>query len=143
VLDGGARAALTAFAERGVGDVFVSWENEAFLAMKALGASRFELVMPSMSILAEPPVAVVDRNVDRRGTRAVAEAYLQFLYSPEGQEIVARHHFRPRDPAVAARYSASFGRTTLFTIDEVFGGWTKAQAAHFADQGFFDRMVVR
>ncbi len=143
VLDSGARGSLTTFAERGVGDVFISWENEAFLAVKELGPTRFDIVVPSLSILAEPPVAVVDRNVDRKGTRAVAQAYLEHLYSPEGQTLAAENYYRPRDPKVAARYAGTFNlKVNLFTIDEVFGGWTKAQATHFADGGVFDRIFA-
>jgi sulfate/thiosulfate transport system substrate-binding protein len=142
VLDSGARGALTTFAERNVGDVFISWENEAFLAVKELGPDKFDIVTPSVSILAEPPVAVVDKNVDRKGTRAVAQAYLEYLYTPEGQEIAARHHYRPRDAKVSAKYAGSFSKLELFTIDEVFGGWTKAQAQHFNDGGVFDRIYA-
>jgi sulfate transport system substrate-binding protein len=140
VLDTGARGSLTTFAERGIGDVFISWENEAFLAVKALGAERFEIVTPSLSILAEPPVTVVDKVVDRRGTRKVAQAYLEYLYTPEGQAIAERHYFRPRARAVAAKYPGQFPRLTLFTVEEVFGGWPKAQAAHFADGALFDQI---
>jgi sulfate/thiosulfate-binding protein len=140
VLDSGARGSLITFTERNVGDVFLSWENEAFLAVKELGPDKFDIVVPSISILAEPPVAVVDKNVDRKGTRAVAQAYLEYLYSPEGQEIAARHHYRPRDAKVAARHGSTFTKVNLFTIDEVFGGWTKAQATHFNDGGAFDRI---
>ncbi len=140
VLDSGARGALTTFAERGIGDVFLSWENEAFLAVKELGPEKFEIVTPSISILAEPPVTVVDKVVDKRGTRKVAEAYLGFLYTREGQEIAARHYYRPRDPEVAAKYASNFARVNLVTIDAVFGGWGKAQATHFADGGTFDQI---
>ena len=143
VLDSGARGSLTTFAERGVGDVFISWENEAFLAVKELGPTRFDLVVPSVSILAEPPVTVVDRNVDRRGTRAVANAYLEYLYTPEGQEIAAQNYYRPRNPQVAAKHAGQFSKVNLFTIDEVFGGWRKAQPEHFADGGVFDRIFTR
>ena len=143
VLDSGARGALTTFIERGVGDVFLSWENEAFLAIRELGPDRFDIVVPSISILAEPPVSVVDRNVDRKGTRKVAEAYLEYLYSPEGQEIAAKNHYRPRDPQVAARHAGDFAQVALFTIDEQFGGWSRAQPAHFADGGTFDRIFTR
>ncbi|WP_326539883.1 sulfate ABC transporter substrate-binding protein [Pseudorhodoferax sp.] len=144
VLDSGARGALTTFTERGVGDVFLSWENEAFLAVKELGPSKFDIVVPSISILAEPPVAVVDKNVDRKGTRAAAQAYLEYLYTPEGQEIAAKHYYRPRDAKVAARHANTFNlKVNLFTIDEVFGGWTKAQTTHFADGGAFDRIFTR
>ena len=144
VLDSGARASTTTFAERGQGDVFVSWENEAFLAVKELGPEKFDIVVPSVSILAEPPVAVVDRNVDRKGTRAVAQAYLEFLYSPEGQRIAAENYYRPRDPKVAGEFGNVLNlKVNLFTIDEVFGGWTKAQATHFNDGGVFDRIFTR
>jgi sulfate transport system substrate-binding protein len=140
VLDTGARGALTTFSERAIGDVFISWENEAFLATTELGPGKFEIVVPSLSILAEPPVALVDKVVDRRGTRKAAQAYLEFLYTPEGQEIAARHHYRPRLEAVAAKHAGRFAKVTLFTIDEVFGGWQKAQAKHFADGGVFDQI---
>jgi sulfate transport system substrate-binding protein len=140
VLDSGARGSTTTFTQRGLGDVLVSWENEAFLAAKQLGPDKFEIVTPSASILAEPPVAVVDRVVDRRGTRAVAQAYLEFLYTAEGQEIAARHYYRPRLAQVAARHAAVFPKVALFTVDEVFGGWQKAQARHFADGGVFDEI---
>lgn len=140
VLDSGARGSTTTFAQRGLGDVFLSWENEAFLILKEFGADNFEIVVPSISILAEPPVTVVDKNVDRRGTRAVAEAYLKFLYSPDGQEIAARNFYRPRDTQVAAKYADKFTQVELFTIDEVFGGWQKAQRDHFDDKGVFDQI---
>ena len=143
VLDTGARGALVGFTERGLGDVLVAWENEAHLAARELGAGKFEIVTPSISILAEPPVAVLDRTVDRKGTREVATAYLQFLYTAEGQEIAARHHYRPVDPAVAARHAAQFGKLALFTVDELFGGWAKAQQVHFADGGSFDAIYTR
>jgi sulfate transport system substrate-binding protein len=137
VLDSGARGSTTTFLERGIGDVLLAWENEAYLAV-AEAKDKVEIVVPSMSILAEPSVAVVDKVVDRRGTRAVARAYLEYLYSPEGQEIAARNHYRPRDSKIAARYSATFAKVTLFTIDEAFGGWEAAQKTHFADRGTFD-----
>jgi len=140
VLDAGARGSTTTFAERGIGDVLIAWENEALLATRELGADKFEIVVPSVSVLAEPPVAVVDRVVDKRGTRAVAQAYLEFLASDEGQELSAQHYYRPRSPAVAAKYAAQFPKLTLFTVDEVFGGWHKAQATHFADGGIFDQI---
>jgi len=144
VLDSGARGSTMTFTERGIGDVLLAWENEAYLSVKELGPTRFEIVVPSLSILTEPPVAVVDKNVDRRGTRAVSQAYLEFLYTPEGQEIAARHHYRPRDARVAARYASTFNvKVKLFTIDELFGGWDKAQAAHFNDGGSFDRIYTR
>jgi sulfate/thiosulfate-binding protein len=142
VLDSGARGSLITFTERNVGDVFLSWENEAFLAVKELGPDKFDIVVPSISVLAEPPVTVVDKNVDRKGTRAVAQAYLEYLYSPQGQEIAARHHYRPRDAKVAAKYSNTFTKLNLFTIDELFGGWAKAQATHFNDGGVFDRIYA-
>jgi sulfate/thiosulfate transport system substrate-binding protein len=142
VLDSGARGATVTFVERGIGDALLAWENEALLAVRRLGAGRFEIVVPSRSILAEPPVTVVDTVVERRGTRAVAEAYLKYLYSREGQELAAQHYFRPRDPEVAAKYAAQFPTVTLVTIDEAFGGWTAAQAAHFADGGSFDRIYT-
>jgi sulfate/thiosulfate-binding protein len=140
VLDSGARGSTTTFVERGIGDVFISWENEAYLAIKELGPEKFEIVTPSLSILAEPPVAVVDKVVDKRGTRKVAEAYLEYLYSPEGQDIAGRHFYRPRDLAAAAKYAQQFADVKLFTIDEVFGGWDKAQKAHFDDGGSFDQI---
>lgn len=140
VLDPAARGATTTFVERGIGDAFLAWENEAFLATQELGPDKFEIVVPSVSILAEPPVAVVDKTVDRRGTRKVAEAYLQYLYSAEGQNIAGKHYYRPRDPQVAAKYAELFPKVTLFTIDEVFGGWQKAQKTHFDDGGTFDQI---
>jgi len=143
VLDSGARGSTVTFAERGVGDVLLAWENEAHLALKEFGAGRFDIVYPPVSILAEPPVAVVDRNVDRKGTRAVAQAYLEHLYSPEGQELAARHFYRPIDAKVAAAHAARFPKIALFTIDEVFGGWAKAQATHFCDGGVFDQIYTR
>ena len=144
VLDSGARGSLITFTERGIGDVFLSWENEAFLAVKELGPDKFDIVVPSLSILAEPPVAVVDKNVDRKGTRVVAQAYLDYLYSPEGQEIAAQNFYRPRDKAVAAKHAKTFNlNVNLFTIDELFGGWTKAQATHFNDGGVFDRIYTK
>jgi sulfate transport system substrate-binding protein len=140
VLDTGARGSTTTFVQRGIGDVLLSWENEAFLAVKELGPDKFEIVVPSVSILAEPPVAVVDKVVDKRGTRAVAEAYLQYLYSPEAQDLEARNFYRPRLEAVAAKYAASFPKIPLFTVDDTFGGWDKAQQTHFADVGVFDQI---
>jgi sulfate transport system substrate-binding protein len=142
VLDSGARGATVTFVERGIGDVAVSWENEAFLAVNQLGKGQFEIVVPSVSILAEPPVAVVDKVVDRRGTRKVAQAYLEYLYSEEGQEIAARNYYRPRLPSVAAKYAVQFPKVDLFTVEEVFGGWQKAQKAHFADGGLFDKIYL-
>jgi sulfate transport system substrate-binding protein len=139
VLDSGARGALTTFLERGIGDVFLSWENEAFLARDSAG-DRIDIVAPSLSILAEPSVAVVDRVVERRGTGNIARAYLEYLYSPEAQEIAARHHYRPRDRTVAARHAGTFAAVKLFTIDEAFGGWEAAQRTHFSDGGVFDQI---
>ena len=147
VLDSGARGSTTTFVERGVGDVLIAWENEAQLAVKELGSDKgkggFEIVVPSLSILAEPPVAVVDKVVDKHGTRKQAEAYLQYLYSPAGQEIAARHYYRPRDAKVAAAYAANFPKLKLVTVDEVFGGWQKAQKTHFADGGSFDAIYAK
>jgi len=140
VLDTGARGSTVTFVERGVGDVLLAWENEAYLAVKEFGADKFEIVAPSVSILAEPPVAVVDTVVDKKGTRAVAEAYLKHLYGKDGQEIAARNFYRPRDPEVAKKYQGSFAKVDLFTIDEAFGGWTKAQTEHFAEGGVFDKI---
>ncbi|WP_420227456.1 sulfate ABC transporter substrate-binding protein [Pigmentiphaga litoralis] len=140
VLDSGARGATTSFVERGLGDVLLAWENEALLSLKDLGPDKFEIVAPSLSILTEPPVAVVDKNVDKKGTRATAEAYLKFLYTPEAQEIIAKNYYRPRDPAVAAKYASAYPKVKLITIDDVFGGWQKAQKTHFADGGTFDQL---
>jgi sulfate transport system substrate-binding protein len=142
VLDSGARGSTTTFVERGVGDVLLAWENEAFLALKEFGPDKFEIVAPSLSILAEPPVAVVDKNVDRKGTRKVAGAYLQYLYSDEGQEIAARNFYRPSDPRVAAKYAGKFPMLTLVTIDGAFGGWPNATKTHFADGGTFDQIYL-
>jgi sulfate transport system substrate-binding protein len=139
VLDTGARGSLTTFAQRGIGDVFISWENEAWLATRELGPDKFEIVIPSISILAEPSVAVVDKVVLRRGTRALAEEYLRYLYSPEGQEIAARNYYRPRNPEVAAKHAALFPKLTLVTIED-FGGWAKAQKEHFGDGGVYDQV---
>jgi sulfate transport system substrate-binding protein len=139
VLDSGARGATTTFVQRGIGDVLLAWENEAYLAL-AEEKDKVEIVTPSISILAEPPVAVVDKVVARKGTKAVAEAYLQFLYTPEGQEIAAKNHYRPRDQKIAAKYASTFAKVHLFTIDEAFGGWQAAQKAHFADGGTFDQI---
>ena len=142
VLDSGARGSLTTFTERAVGDVFISWENEAYLASKELGPDKFQIVVPSLSILAEPPVTVVDKTVDRRGTREVATAYLQYLYSNEGQEIAAQNYYRPIDPKVAAKYAKQFSAVKLFTLDEVFKGWAQAQKTHFSDGGVFDQIYL-
>lgn len=143
VLDAGARGSTTTFTQRGIGDVFISWENEAFLATKELGAGKFEIVVPSLSILAEPTISVVDRVVDKRGTRAVATAYLEHLYTREGQEIAARHYYRPRDTEVASKHAGQFTKVRLITIDEEFGGWEKAHATHFRDGGEFDRIYTK
>lgn len=143
VLDSGARGSTTTFVERGVGDVLISWENEAFLAIKEYGADKFEIVIPSLSILAEPPVAVVDKVVDKKGTRDLAEAYLQYLYSEEGQEIAAKNFYRPTDQKVAAKYAKQFPAIKLFKIDEAFGGWKNAHKIHFADGGTFDQIYQK
>jgi sulfate/thiosulfate-binding protein len=143
VLDTGARGSTVTFVERGVGDVLLAWENEAMLSLKEFGADKFEIVAPSVSILAEPPVAVVDRVVDRKGTRKVAEGYLRYLYSPEAQDVIAQNYYRPRLPEIAAKYDAQFPKLNLFTIDEVFGGWQKAQADHFSDGGIFDQIYTQ
>jgi sulfate/thiosulfate transport system substrate-binding protein len=142
VLDSGARGSTTTFVERNVGDVLLAWENEAFLALKEFGPEKFEIVAPSLSILAEPPVSIVDRNVDKKGTRKVAEAYLQYLYSEEGQEIAARNFYRPTDPKVAAKYAKQFPKLTLVTIDGAFGGWPNATKTHFADGASFDQIYL-
>ena len=143
VLDSGARGSTVTFAERGIGDVLLAWENEAWLSLKEFGADKFDIVYPPISILAEPPVAVVDKVVDKKGTRDVAQAYLEYLYSPEGQEIAARNYYRPIDPTVAAKYAKNFPQLTLFTIDDTFGGWAKAQKTHFADGGVFDQIYTK
>lgn len=143
VLDSGARGATTTFVERGQGDVLIAWENEAQLAINEIGRDKFEIVVPSWSILAEPPVAVVDKVAERRGTRLTAQAYLDYLYSEEGQNIAARHYYRPRDAKVAARFAERFPKLRLVTVDEAFGGWQKAQKAHFADGGSFDQIYTR
>lgn len=140
VLDAGARGSTTTFVERGIGDVLIAWENEALLAIKELGRGKFEVVAPSLSILAEPPVAVVDKVANKHGTKDVARAYLEYLYSETGQEIAARHFYRPRMASVAAKYAAEFPKLNLVTVDEVFGGWKKAHAAHFADGALFDQI---
>lgn len=142
VLDSGARGSTTTFIERGIGDVLISWENEAHLAVKELGPDKFEIVIPSLSILAEPPVAVVERNADRRGTRPVAEEYLKFLYTEQGQEIAAKHYYRPRLESVAKKYAGQFPPVNLITVDEIFGGWQNAQKTHFADNGTFDQIYT-
>ncbi len=142
VLDSGARGSTTTFVQRGIGDVLVTWENEAFLAAKEFGQGKVQIVVPSVSILAEPPVALIDKNADKHGTRAAAQAYLEYLYTPEGQEIAAKHYYRPRLEAVTGKYAKQFPKVNLFTIDEVFGGWQKAQKTHFADEGEFDRIYT-
>ncbi len=143
VLDSGARGSTTTFVERGIGDVFISWENEAFLAQKELGPDKFEIVIPSLSILAEPPVTIVDKNVDKKKTRAVSQAYLEYLYSEEGQEIAAKNYYRPTLEKVAAKYEKQFPKINLIKIDDVFGGWQKAQKTHFADGGVFDQIYQK
>jgi len=140
VLDSGARGSTTTFVQREIGDVLIAWENEAFLSIKELGPDKVEIVVPPQSILAEPPVAVVDKVVDKKGTRAVAEAYLKYWYTREGQEIAARNSYRPRDSEIAKEYEKSFAKVELFTIDDVFGGWTKAQKEHFGEGGIFDQI---
>ncbi|MEO8805040.1 MAG: sulfate ABC transporter substrate-binding protein [Burkholderiaceae bacterium] len=143
VLDSGARGSTVTFAERGIGDVLLAWENEAHLSLKEFGADKFDIVYPPTSILAEPPVTVVDKVVDKRGTRDVANAYLEYLYSPEGQDIAARNFYRPIDATVAAKYAKKFPKIALFTIDDTFGGWAKAQKTHFADGGVFDQIYTK
>jgi sulfate/thiosulfate transport system substrate-binding protein len=143
VLDSGARGSTTTFVERGIGDVLLAWENEAFLALKELGPDKFDIVVPSLSILAEPPVAVVDKNVKRHNTQAVSEAYLQYLYSEEGQEIAAKNYYRPTLESVAKKYEKQFPKVNLIKIDEAFGGWQKAQKTHFADGGVFDEIYQK
>ncbi|MCK9510327.1 MAG: sulfate ABC transporter substrate-binding protein [Pigmentiphaga sp.] len=140
VLDTGARGSTTTFVERGIGDVLLAWENEAFLALNELGPDKFDIVVPSLSILAEPPVTVVDRVVDRKGTRQAAQAYLEYLYTPEAQDIIGRHYYRPTNAEAAAKYAEQFPALELITVDEVFGGWRKAQQEHFADGGNFDQI---
>jgi sulfate/thiosulfate transport system substrate-binding protein len=140
VLDTGARGSTTTFVERGIGDVLIAWENEAYLSVKELGPDKFEIVTPTLSILAEPPVSVVDKVVDKRGTRKVAEAYLNYLYSDEGQEIAGKNFYRPQSAKVAEKYAKQFAPVKLFTIDEVFGGWAKALKTHFDDGGVFDQI---
>jgi len=143
VLDSGARGSTVTFAQRGVGDVLLAWENEAWLSLKEFGADKFDVVYPPASILAEPPVAIVDKVVDRKGTRAVAQAYLEYLYTPEAQEIEAKNFYRPTDPAVATKYASKFPKLKLFSIDDTFGGWTSAQKTHFADGGVFDQIYSK
>lgn len=143
VLDSGARGSTTTFVERGLGDVLIAWENEAQLAVNEIGRDKFEIVAPSLSILAEPPVAVVDKVAEKHGTRLTAQAYLDYLYSEEGQNIAAKHYYRPRDAKVAAKYAAQFPKLKLVTIADTFGGWQKAQKAHFADGGSFDQIYLK
>lgn len=143
VLDSGARGSTTTFVERGIGDVLLAWENEAFLALKELGPDKFDIVVPSLSILAEPPVTVVDKNAKRHGTEAVAKAYLEYLYSEEGQEIAAKNYYRPTLESVAKKYEKQFPKVNLIKIDDVFGGWQKAQKTHFADGGVFDEIYQK
>lgn len=143
VLDSGARGSLTTFAERGIGDVLLTWENEALLAQQSLGKDKFQIVYPSVSILAEPSVAVVDKTVDKDGNRVLVKGYLNFLYSPLGQNLAAKYNFRPRNPQVAQKYAAKFPKIQLFTIDKVFGGWAKAQKIHFANGGVFDQIYTK
>jgi sulfate transport system substrate-binding protein len=140
VLDSGARGSTTTFVQREIGDVLIAWENEAFLSIKELGSDKVQIVVPSLSILAEPPVSIVDKVVDKKGTRQIAEAYLQYLYTPEGQEIAAKNYYRPRLDSVAKKFASVFPKINLVTIDGVFGGWQKAQKTHFADGGIFDQI---
>jgi sulfate transport system substrate-binding protein len=140
VLDTGARGSTTTFAQRGIGDVLLAWENEAFLALKEFGADKYEIVVPSVSVLAEPPVAIVDKNVDRHGTREVAKAYLEYLYSDAGQEAAGRNYYRPSNPKILAKYSKQFASIPKLVSIADFGGWSKAQATHFADGGVFDKI---
>jgi sulfate transport system substrate-binding protein len=142
VLDSGARGSTTTFVQNGIGDVLISWENEAALILKESGADKYEVVAPKISILAEPPVTLVDKNVDKKGARKIAEAYLGYLYSEVGQEIAAKHHYRPRLASIAEKHKADFPALTLFTVDELFGGWRAAQKAHFADGASFDQIYV-
>lgn len=142
VLDSGARGSLTTFAERGIGDVLLSWENEALLATQGLGKDKYDIVYPSISILAEPSVAIVDKTVDKDGNRNLARGYLNFLYSPLGQELAAKHYFRPRNPQVAAKYAKQFPKIKLFSINDVFGGWAKAQKTHFVNGAIFDQIYT-
>ena len=143
VLDSGARGSTVTFAERGIGDVLLAWENEAWLSLKEFGVDKFDIVYPPISILAEPPISVVDKNAERKGTRAVAQAYLEYLYSPEGQEIAARNYYRPIDEKTLAKYGKQFPKVNQFTIDDTFGGWIKAQKTHFNDGGIFDQIYTR
>ena len=143
VLDSGARGATLTFTQRGLGDVLLAWENEAVLAIKEMGPDKFDIVTPSISILAEPPVAVVDKVVDKKGTRKQAEAYLKFLYTPEGQTIAAENYYRPRDPKIAAKYASQFPKVKLFTLKDVFGDWRTTQKKHFADGGVFDQIYSK
>lgn len=143
VLDSGARGSTVTFSERGIGDVLITWENEAYLVKKEFGEDKFDVIFPSQSILAEPPVTVVDKNVDKHGTRAVAQAYLEYLYSPEGQEIAAKNFYRPTDAKTAKKYAKQFPKLKLFTIDKVFGGWTNTQKLHFGDGGVFDQIYAK
>jgi sulfate transport system substrate-binding protein len=140
VLDSGARGATTTFVQRGIGDVFIAWENEAFLAQKEFGADKVDIITPTLSILAEPPVAIVEKVAKKRGTTEVAKAYLEYLYSDEGQDIAGKNFYRPRSEKAAAKYAKQFAEVKLVTIDEVFGGWQKAQKTHFGDGGVFDQI---
>ena len=143
VLDSGARGSTVTFSERAIGDVLITWENEAYLVKKEFGEDKFDVVFPSQSILAEPPVSIVDKNVDKHGTRAVAQAYLEYLYSPEGQEIAAKNFYRPTDAKIAKKYEKRFPKLKLITIDKVFGGWTNTQKLHFSDGGVFDQIYTK
>jgi sulfate/thiosulfate-binding protein len=143
VLDSGARGATTTFVQRGIGDVLITWENEGYLALKEFGTDKFEIVTPSLSILAEPPVAVVEKVAKTKGTTAVATAYLEYLYSAEGQDLAGKHFYRPSDPKAAAKYAGQFAPVQLFTIQDAFGGWAQVQKTHFADGGTFDQIYLK
>ena len=143
VLDSGARGSTTTFTERGIGDVLIAWENEAYLYVKEFGPDKFEIITPSISILAEPPVSIVDKNVDKKGTRKVATAYLEYLYTPEGQEIIAKHNLRPSNQKVFKKYAKEFPNVKTFTVENQFGGWSKAMKDHFADGGSYDQIIIK
>jgi len=143
ILDSGARAATLTFAQKNQGDVYLSWENEAYLSLEEFGEDKLQIVSPSVSILAEPPVTVVDKNAEKDGVKPIAEAYLKYLYTPAAQEIIAKNHYRPRNADIAKKYEKEFAKIELFTIDAVFGGWKKAQAEHFADGGVFDQIIKK
>ncbi|HNH52690.1 MAG TPA: sulfate ABC transporter substrate-binding protein, partial [Nitrosomonas sp.] len=143
VLDSGARGSTTTFVERGIGDVLIAWENEAYLALKEYGNDKFEIIVPSVSVLAEPPVAIIDKVVDKKGTRVIAEAYLNYLYSEEAQHIAAKHYFRPSDETIAAQYAQQFTKVKLFKISDTFGSWKNIHQIHFSDGGIFDQIYLK